>query len=131
VALQRELQLPVVPILDSETLECMNAHHWPGNIRELRNTLERALILSDGKSFEPLINELKGYGRLPLDESKAGISSLSGDGLHHVTHALTKRLCEDALSAADGNKKAAARALGISRDTLYRYLKKFSNGGQE
>jgi len=131
VALQRELQLPVVPILDSETLECMNAYHWPGNIRELRNTLERALILSEGKSFEPLINELEGYGRLPLNESKAGISSLSGDGLHHVTHALTKRLCEEALRAADGNKKAAARALGISRDTLYRYLKKFSTGSHE
>jgi len=131
VSLQRELQLPMLPVLDAYTLDCMTTYHWPGNIRELRNILERALILSEGKSFEPLINELKAYRGLSPDVGATDISSLSSDGLHHETHALTKRLCEEALRAADGNKKAAARALGISRDTLYRYLRKFRMEGQK
>ncbi|MBI5251443.1 MAG: sigma 54-interacting transcriptional regulator, partial [Desulfomonile tiedjei] len=119
--LQRELQVPFAWDLDVGIIDRLKRYHWPGNIRELRNVLERALILSDGS-------------RLVLDIPSTGIASsdclcevrFSPDrSLHDVTDEVTELLCLEAMRFCRGNKKLTAQMLGISRDSLYRYLKRF------
>jgi len=125
-SLRRDMQISTIPVLEPETLRRMKAYHWPGNVRELRNVLERALILSGGQHCRSVLDDLPdGFGRSPQGKAPLDLSFEVNDGLHDATDELTLKLCEDALRASGGNKKAAAKALGISRDTLYRYLKKF------
>ena len=90
---------------------------WPGNVRELRNVVERALMSSDGEWLSPADVEQAIDER--LEESVAGprrvrrIAELERDAI------------AQALDDTRGNKKEAARRLGISRRALYRRLEKF------
>ena len=109
----------VVPMLER--------YRWPGNIRELRNVLERAAILADGQSIAPshLPPEISGAARLthspaPEVDSPAGPNALSS--LDEVEHAHISRV----LRACDGNKTRAAEILGITRLTLRNKLKQYS-----
>ncbi len=88
-------------------LEAMLAYDWPGNIRELGNCIERALVLSTGATLE--------VAALPPRVLTALGTKLPGEG--------SRRAAVDAaLRAASGNKAEAARRLGISRRHLYRLL---------
>jgi DNA-binding NtrC family response regulator len=89
-------------------------------VRELRNVLERAMILSPD-------------GRLSLELPAAQPNSpedffqmrlFPGLSLQEATDELAKSLCLNALRVCKGNKKAAALMLGISRDSLYRLLRR-------
>ena len=119
--LSRELQIPAGRLVDSQFLDRLKRYNWPGNVRELRNVLERALITSECEEVG-----------LPMPTSRAAHNDclykvcFSPDcTLHEVTDEVVKVLCGEALKCTDGNKKEAARILGISRDSLYRYMKKF------
>jgi len=119
--LARELQAPACPVIDGEFLDQLKRYNWPGNVRELRNILERALITSDG-------GRLDFTGPSPQksrDDCLYRVSFSPERTLHEVTDEVVKVMCEEALRSTGGNKKEAARILGISRDSLYRYLKKF------
>ncbi|HTY22867.1 MAG TPA: helix-turn-helix domain-containing protein, partial [Desulfomonilaceae bacterium] len=89
-------------------------------VRELRNVLERALIVSGGKSLDPM---------LPVvaegPKGQAIKVDFRGRTLRDVTDELTRSMCLDALQRSHGNKREAAKLLGIARDSLYRYLKQF------
>jgi DNA-binding NtrC family response regulator len=104
---------------------------WPGNVRELRNVIERACLLSDGKmlsardalaAMPPAIatrtplTPLTPTGVVP----PASASALDPDFLTHARRAQV----EQALREARGNKAAAARLLGVSRRSLYRWLQR-------
>jgi DNA-binding NtrC family response regulator len=96
-------------------MDALVAYPWPGNVRELYNVLERALLLSQGDPVT--LEDLPG---LQEDTSTR----------RHVEAELnleeTERVkIEKALERFDGNTEKAAQALGISRATLYRRLKKF------
>lgn len=88
------------------------SHKWPGNIRELVHTIERAVILADGNVLKPadfLLNE------------KTAITHDSGpDTLEEMERLMISK----ALHQNDGNYSAAAEQLGISRQTLYNKTKK-------
>ncbi|MEJ5364019.1 MAG: sigma-54 dependent transcriptional regulator [Desulfosoma sp.] len=103
--------------LADETLVHLMAYDWPGNVRELRNVLERCIILSESTVILPhslpreLTGDLRPYGAdprrcLPLHEVER---------LH----------IQKALALFSGNRSDAARALGISRKTLYRKIKAY------
>jgi len=115
-----ELQLPHAPEIPPETMEVLKSYHWPGNVRELRNVLERAMILGEGKHLHFL---------LPLTaadtEDLVSKSEFFGRSLRDVTDEITRAMCVDALQRARGNRKEAAKLLGIARDSLYRYMKQF------
>ena len=119
--LAMEMQLPEIPIVESRSLTALKRYRWPGNLRELRNVLERALMLWDRGDFKLSIPALS-----KLHDRQAKTKGLSLDrGLREVTDEMTRSLCEEALRLSRGNRRAAARMLKISRNSLYRYLKRY------
>ncbi|MFD0798924.1 sigma-54-dependent transcriptional regulator [Maribacter chungangensis] len=92
--------------------EKLMAYHWPGNIRELLHTMERAVILSEGNVLKPTDFLLETGQAVSIEN---GPSTLEEMELVMITNALNQN---------DGNYSAAAEQLGISRQTLYNKLKK-------
>lgn len=118
-ALAAELQMPRVPTLDTGVTKRLTRYLWPGNVRELRNVVERALILWDGQHFDVMLP-----GTDTLRETCAGEAEVrAGRTLKEVTDEVTRSMCVEALRVSGGNKKDAAKLLGIARDSLYRYMK--------
>ncbi len=105
-----------------DALEVLSNYRWPGNIRELRNVVERALVLGDGPVLE--------LDDLPPELQLAGPPTGSGSASPAITAQKVRPLAEleaqaiaAALEATGGNKARAAALLGIDRTTLYRKLK--------
>ena len=86
---------------------------WSGNIRELQNCIEKAVILSDG-------NELTAKD-IQLEQT----AQLVGTTIKAVSEAEEERMIRQAMDRTDGNISAAAKMLGVSRPTLYAKLKKY------
>ena len=99
--------------------EVLMRHRWPGNIRELRNVLEQATLMTDDLVLEPRhFVALAGQATLPgAPPAPAGPKPLP-----QAIAELEQRAIREALTATGGNKLAAARLLGISRATLYEKL---------
>ncbi|MGO9121094.1 MAG: sigma 54-interacting transcriptional regulator [Desulfomonilaceae bacterium] len=115
-----DMQLHKIPLVDPAVVSALRRYDWPGNVRELRNLLERAVILSGGKVIDPAHLGLEAYKKQsPAFPSEPG--SLSGT-LQESINSLTRTMCVDALRSTGGNRRSAALRLGISRDTLYRYI---------
>lgn len=104
--------------LDPESLNRLCNYDWPGNIREVRNVLERALLLSRGGPIKP--EHLPGLrrGEEAVSRKATTLRALEQEYIHSVI-----RQC-------NGNLSAAARMLGISRATLYRRLRSSRGKGQ-
>lgn len=103
-------------------MKALEGYSWPGNARELRNVLERILLLEDADPIEPehLPDQIgDGGGR----ESRDRLVVLPADGLS--LEELERELICQALERTDGNKAEAARLLGITRDTLRYRLEKY------
>jgi two-component system response regulator HydG len=103
------------------------AYSWPGNIRQLRNTIERMLVLdSDGVlDIDGLPPEISALIKDQLPESElnepSGADSLIGKPMTDVE----KYYIERALELTDGNREEAARLLEIGERTLYRKIKEY------
>ncbi len=93
--------------------EKLNDYHWPGNIRELRHTIERAVILSEEEVIKP------------LDFLLQSKSVASIDPLETTLDEMEQMMIKSALEKHDGNYTAAANQLGVSRQTLYNKVKKW------
>jgi len=119
--LASEMQLTELPVIDSSALNALSEYLWPGNVRELRNVLERALMLWDRGRFELSIPLLK----TEPHEWSYTVDFPSDRSLDDVTDEMTASMCKEALRRCRGKRKAAARVLGISRNSLYRYMKRF------
>jgi transcriptional regulator with PAS, ATPase and Fis domain len=107
-----------------DALERLAAHDWPGNIRELRNTLEQAALMTDdlvltASHFDGLPPRAPGAAPPPTAASPAG---RLGASLTEQRARAELDAIRQALRAAGGNRVAAARLLGISRATLYEKL---------
>ena len=101
-----------------EAAEILQAQTWNGNIRELQNCIEKAVILSDGKELaEKDIQIDAGSG------SGSNTPGMAGSPLRN--EAEEERLVREALQRSNGNISAAAKMLGVSRPTLYAKLKKY------
>ena len=99
-------------------------YHWPGNIRELRNVVERMVVLTEGKLLE--------LDTLPPEQGRSSFSTHSaeeGGSLVHLVGGLEREIIQQALDSCRGNKARAAAALGIPRSTLYYRMKRLGMGG--
>jgi len=101
--------------LSDEAVAALRQYEWPGNARELRNVLERATILCDGDVILPEHLLLRPARSQPT----AGAPGAGGIGDDLNLERNERRLIEEALRRAEGNKTEAARFLGISRRALY------------
>jgi DNA-binding NtrC family response regulator len=104
--------------VDNECLEILRTHRWPGNVRQLRNVIERAVIVTRG----PLIT----VADLPtdfrrLDRKGQQFELRLGDSLDEVERAFIFKT----LDFTKGNKVRAAEILGISLKTLYNRLERY------
>jgi PAS domain S-box-containing protein len=116
-----EMQLTEIPVIDSSVMNGLSHYFWPGNVRELRNVLERALMLWDKGRFELRIPVLE----KETDEWSHRVGFPLNRSLHDVTDEIIELLCKQALQRCEGKRKEAAYILGISRNSLYRYMKRF------
>jgi transcriptional regulator with GAF, ATPase, and Fis domain len=114
------------PGLSGDALGLLLTHPWPGNIRELQNAIERALIVSDGGLITADQLGLT-RPRLPSGEAPLpGVPTASGVATQDAAgtlQELERHAIADALAKAKGNKTAAAAALGLTRMRLYTKLK--------
>ncbi len=99
--------------LSSEALDLLAAHSWPGNIRELRNAIERAVVLASGDEVTAL--------DLPPDllDRPAGVPG----GFHERVEEFRRSVIREALEACGGNQTRAAEKLGLQRTYLARLVK--------
>lgn len=110
--------------ISGEALARLSDYIWPGNIRELENTIERACVLAKGPllGLEDLPdNVLSGKAGLPGDAADKNGSASLKDALKDPE----KKIILDALEKCGGNKKEAAELLGINRTTLYKKLSQY------
>jgi transcriptional regulator with PAS, ATPase and Fis domain len=102
-----------------ETLKRLEAYAWPGNIRELANVVERAVILAGNA-------ELITPEHLPPEIRQTRPGRTSAKDAVQSMEAAEKDAIVRALAAADGNKSKTAKLLGISRPTLHHKLKLYN-----
>ncbi len=103
---------PVLHI-SKEALQLLSQHTWRGNIRELRNVMERAVVLADGNTIMP--------EQLPYE-----IQKHNADAPNNLTLAsVEKNHIEKVLLHTRGNKTKAAECLGIGLTTLYRKMEEY------
>ncbi|MHC4681858.1 MAG: sigma-54-dependent transcriptional regulator [Planctomycetota bacterium] len=101
--------------LHKEAVQCLQSHTWPGNVRELAHTLERAFLLGNGRITRDLLTP----------EMEAAHEGLAVSGRFNIAVNQTEQeLLHEALKEANGNKSAAARALGMRLSTFRDKLKK-------
>ena len=107
-----------VNALAPEAQQALLAHTWSGNIRELNNCIEKAVILSEGDTLTlaDLQLPLPSSTQYPISDSEA-VETLE---------TVEERAIRNAMAQHDGNLSLVAKALNISRPTLYAKLKKYN-----
>jgi DNA-binding NtrC family response regulator len=112
------------------TLEALEAQHWPGNIRQVENCLQQAVLLSSGPELLPqhLPPQFREVRPL-LSPAAAPVSPSQGTTLTDRTVAVRDQIEKNEIQRALANhgysRSRAANALGISRVTLYKKMKKY------
>jgi DNA-binding NtrC family response regulator len=116
--------------VDPAAMAVLCGYDWPGNVRELANVLERAQILAEGDAIttDDLPENLVQVSKpVVVGAGSASAPAVGPDDLDGVE----RRHVEDVLRRHGGNKVKAAKALGVSRRTLYRLIEKYRLGGVE
>jgi len=101
--------------INQQALEKMLNYSWPGNIRELRHTIEKAVILCESSIIKPDDLYLRNTGSFTRSNSITTLEEME------------KLMIQQALEKSGGNYTAAAEQLGITRQTLYNRLKNWNN----
>jgi two-component system response regulator AtoC len=114
--------------LTKEAEELLMNYDWPGNIRELRNAIERVMILAEGNrvaaKYLPIRISEGGVLPVPVSEgSEDGRIRLPQGGIS--LYEVERELIRQALEQSRGNKTTAAKLLHVTRDTLRYKVKKY------
>ncbi len=124
-----------VRVIPDIVWERLRAYSWPGNVRELRNVIERSVLLSEGTVLPERWLQLQaGTGTAATDAGGSGQRAVVGNGRNEVVFVLDgseslddleERILRRALELSGGNVSAAARSLGITRQTLRYRIEKY------
>jgi DNA-binding NtrC family response regulator len=114
------------PRIGPEALALLRAHEFPGNVRELRNAIEHAVVMAQGGDIRP--DDLPESLRRSIAKPKAGPSRRRAPTLRELREAwlapLEARYLTELLQQSDGNVALAAKRAGINTVTMYRLLRK-------
>ena len=105
--------------LSRKGLDWLRARPWPGNIRELRQTLERAVLVADQKILGP-----REFARLERSERRSGEADLPEPG-EMTLGQIERAMIEKCIVHFDSNMSRVAESLGLSRPALYRRMEKY------
>jgi len=117
--------------ISSPAVAILEKYDWPGNIRELRNIVERTVLLEEGPILSAShLKKLKTEAfvhELPVKIQESLVNPISEDGidLEELVAELEGALVQKAFDAANGNQSMAARMLGLNRDKLRYRLKQY------
>ena len=123
----------------AETLALLRGHDWKGNVRQLENTIFRAMILSNGHTLQPgdfpqisgvapsLVSAepgpLDSLVERPVEPTDEGVTVLDREGHLRTLEDIERDLIEFAIQTYGGHMSEVARRLGIGRSTLYRKVR--------
>lgn len=110
---------------DSEAMDALAAHDWPGNVQELREAVRRAAELAEGPTIGPIVvRSVLGWPRALRGSRRRRVPVVRitvGDSLAEVE----RRLIQKTLEFARGNKKKTAELLKLSLKTIYNKIKEY------
>jgi transcriptional regulator with GAF, ATPase, and Fis domain len=106
----------VIRGISREALACLTAYDWPGNIRELENAMERAVVVG---SADRILTEDLPENILDCAKCEGGASA----NYHEAIRSLKKQLILDAMERAGGNITEAAKLLGVHANYLHRLMR--------
>jgi DNA-binding NtrC family response regulator len=100
-----------------EALQALQAHSWPGNIRELRNVVERLLLFAEGDTVTPATVQ----AALPMQSAGGGSVASSGTGsLAERVEQVERQMILEEIQRHNQNITNTAKALGLERSHLYK-----------
>ncbi|HEV2291836.1 MAG TPA: sigma-54 dependent transcriptional regulator [Gemmatimonadales bacterium] len=103
--------------LSPDALGRLHGYRWPGNVRELRNVIERAAVLAPSSTLDA--------GDFLLGDTRGSAPAGTTDSLKPQVEAIERAAIARALAGADGNRRAAAKALGVSLRTLFYKIRSY------
>ncbi|MCK4601237.1 MAG: sigma-54-dependent Fis family transcriptional regulator, partial [Phycisphaerae bacterium] len=106
-----------------EAMELMQRHDWPGNIRELENCVERAVVLCRQNFIGP--DDLPPAVLAAKASAGVNFAETAQQGLNEALAGQEKKIIQAALHANGGCRNATAEQLGINRTTLYKKMKHY------
>jgi DNA-binding NtrC family response regulator len=117
----REMRKPMKS-LTKEAMSLLEKYHWPGNVRELENTIERAVILAEGRRITPdhLAIRLRQTSEIQLRDG-AGLKEIGAHAQRQAERATIIRV----LKEVRGNKRKCAKVLKIDYTTLFDKIRKY------
>ncbi len=118
----REMGLTTIPVLAPGAMERLLDYHWPGNVREVQNMVERALILSKG---EPLVFHGLGEPAQPMIMRNPPADEGENDGMP-LSEAVSKHIVRalETTGGRVGGAKGAAQLLRVNPSTLRKKMRK-------
>ncbi|MFM8270699.1 MAG: helix-turn-helix domain-containing protein, partial [Pseudomonadota bacterium] len=108
-------------------LSCLSQFEWPGNARQLKNFLIRAHVLGGAEWGSDFLTQLLNKERIRLSGTALAESSVAGVTLADIE----RQIVMDRLKRCHGNRKRAAKELGIAKSTLHEKLRKWKMDGSD
>ncbi len=102
-----------------EAQQMLMGYNWPGNVRQLRNTIENMVVMCTGNTLTP--DNLPTEIRPKITDTAGGMNNLVGISITQAE----KELIRNTLKLVHGNREQAAKILGIGERTLYRKIKEY------
>ena len=117
------------PVLSDRTAALLNAYPFPGNVRELENIIERAVLMTDGDTIFPEslcldLENTPAAGSMPAPDAPPDLDAIPM-GSDMTLKDVEKTLINETLSKVGGNKTKAAKILGISVRTLWNKVNEY------
>jgi len=119
----KNLKKKVAGFSDS-AMTWLNTYDWPGNIRELKNVIERAVIVADGPTINTRHLSIDSHGKTPADSPVPPVIPEEGVDYKQIVDRVSSDLIAKALAQTGGNRSRAARLLSMPRQVLLYQMKK-------